>query len=122
MKRFEEVLAGWQSSRLSQSEAALLLGVCGRTFHRQIARYEADGLEGLLDKGIRQASHRPAPVDEVTQAAPANAEATLLRQVKVCGLAKVDLCFVLAITCYNLVRLQTPGLLRPACVQTVGMA
>jgi len=65
MKRFEEALVGWQSSRLSQSEAALLLGVCERTFRRQIARYEADGLEGLLDKRISQASHRLAPVDEV---------------------------------------------------------
>jgi len=43
----------------------LLLGVCERTFHRQIARYESDGLEGLLDKRISQASHRLAPVDEV---------------------------------------------------------
>jgi len=65
MKRFEEALAGWHASRLSQSEAALLLGVCERTFRRQIARYEADGLEGLLDKRISQASHRLAPVDEV---------------------------------------------------------
>jgi len=65
MKRFEEALADWQSSRLSQSEAALLLGVCERTFRRQIARYEADGLEGLLDRRISQASHRLAPVDEV---------------------------------------------------------
>jgi len=65
MKRFEEALAGWQARRLSQSEAALLLGVCERTFRRQIARYESDGLEGLLDKRISQASHRLAPVDEV---------------------------------------------------------
>jgi len=65
MKRFEEALAGWHASRLSQSKAALLLRVCERTFRRQIARYEADGLEGLLDKRISQASHRLAPVDEV---------------------------------------------------------
>jgi len=42
MLRFEEALEGWRSSRLSQSEAALLLGVCERTFRRQIARYESD--------------------------------------------------------------------------------
>jgi len=46
----------------------------------------------------------------------------LLRQVKVRGLAKVDQCFVLAMTCYNLVRMRTLGLLRPACAQTVGIA
>jgi len=58
MKRFEEALACWQARRLSQSEAALLLGVCERTFRGQIARYKSDGLEGLLDKRISQASHR----------------------------------------------------------------
>jgi len=58
MKRFEEALAGWHPSRLSQSEAALLLEVCERTFRRQIARYGANGLEGLLDKRISQASRR----------------------------------------------------------------
>lgn len=49
MLRFEEALEGWQSGRLSQSEAALLLGVCDRTFRRQIARYEIEGLDGLID-------------------------------------------------------------------------
>jgi len=48
----------------------------------------------------------------------------MLRQVKVRGLAKVDQCFVLAMTCYNLVRMRTLGALRPrpACAQTVGIA
>jgi len=46
----------------------------------------------------------------------------MLRQVKVRGLAKVDQCFVLAMTCYNLVRMRTLALLRPACAQTAAMA
>lgn len=36
-------------------EAALLLGVCGRTFRRYIDRYEEAGLEGLVDRRLEQA-------------------------------------------------------------------
>jgi hypothetical protein len=39
--------------------------VCDRTFRRQIDRYEEDGMDGLLDKRLSQASARRAPVDEV---------------------------------------------------------
>ena len=63
--RFEEVYGGWQQGRLSQEEAAEILGVCSRTFRRQICRFEENGLEGLNDKRLTQASHRRAPVDEV---------------------------------------------------------
>jgi transposase len=63
--RFEEIYLGWSESRLSQEEAALILGVCDRTFRRQIDRYEEDGMDGLLDKRLSQASARRAPVDEV---------------------------------------------------------
>jgi len=63
--RFEEMYSGWQEGRLSQDEAARVLGVCSRTFRRQICRYEEDGLAGLSDKRLTQASHRRAPVDEV---------------------------------------------------------
>lgn len=62
--RFEEMYSGWQEGRLSQEEAARVLGVCPRTFRRQICRYEESGLEGLNDKRLTQASHRRAPVDE----------------------------------------------------------
>jgi transposase len=63
--RFEELYEGWRESRLSQEEAAQILGVCNRTFRRQICRYEENGLEGLNDKRLTRASHRRAPVDEV---------------------------------------------------------
>lgn len=65
--RFEEAYTDWQDRRLTQAEAARLLGVCERTFRRQIDRYEADGLEGLIDKRLEQVSHRRAPVDEVVK-------------------------------------------------------
>ncbi len=63
--RFEEAYEGWQERRLTQGEAARLLGVCDRTFRRYINRYEEDGLDGLTDKRLDQISHRRAPVDEV---------------------------------------------------------
>jgi len=63
--RFEEAYSGWQERRLTQEEAARLLGVCERTFRRYIDRYEDDGLDGLADKRLTQISHRRAPVDEV---------------------------------------------------------
>jgi len=63
--RFEEAYGGWQGGRLTQDEAARLLGVCERTFRRYIDRYEDEGLDGLIDKRLNQISHRRAPVDEV---------------------------------------------------------
>jgi len=63
--RFEEVYFGWSESRLSQEEAARILGVCDRTFRRYIDRYEESGIAGLSDKRLTQASFRRAPVDEV---------------------------------------------------------
>ncbi len=65
--RFEEAYSGWQEGRLTQEEAARLLGVCDRTFRRHIDRYEDAGLEGLIDKRLNQLSHRRAPVDEVVR-------------------------------------------------------
>jgi len=65
--RFEEAYGGWQQGRLTQEEAARLLGVCERTFRRHIDRYEDAGLEGLIDKRLNQLSHRRAPVDEVVR-------------------------------------------------------
>ena len=43
-------MGGWQARRLTQEEAARLLGVCERTFRRYIDRYEEAGLEGLIDR------------------------------------------------------------------------
>ncbi len=63
--RFEEALSGWRAGRLTQEEAARLLGVCERSFRRYMNRYEEAGLDGLIDKRLEQVSHRRAPVDEV---------------------------------------------------------
>ena len=63
--RFEEILGVWNKRDITQEEAARMLGVSDRTFRRYIDRYEEDGLEGLKDKRLSQASRRRAPVDEV---------------------------------------------------------
>ena len=63
--RFTSIYDDWQSNKLTQEEAARLLDISDRTFRRYIVRYEEQGLRGLLDKRIEQASHRCAPVDEV---------------------------------------------------------
>ncbi len=63
--RFEEAYEGWRGGRMTQEEAARLLGVSDRTFRRYTQRYDDGGLEALLDKRISQVSHLRAPVDEV---------------------------------------------------------
>jgi hypothetical protein len=63
--RFEEAYEGWNEGRLTQAEAAQILGMCERSFRRYLSRYEAEGLEGLIDRRLEQVSNRRAPVDEV---------------------------------------------------------
>lgn len=63
--RFEEAYGAWSEKRLTQEEAARLLGVCARSFRRYVDRYQESGLEGLIDKRLDQVSHRCAPADEV---------------------------------------------------------
>ncbi len=65
--RFEEVYDRWTEARLTQQEAAALLGVCERQLRRQCRRYESDGIDGLIDLRLGQRSTRRAPVDEVMQ-------------------------------------------------------
>ena len=63
--RFEEAYQGCSGGRLTQVEAALLLGQCERSFRRHVERYKADGLEGLLDKRLSQISKRRASAAEI---------------------------------------------------------
>jgi transposase len=63
--RFEEIFSIWTEKRVTQEEAARILGMCSRTFRRYIHRYEENGIEGLWDKRLTQASSRRAPCDEV---------------------------------------------------------
>jgi hypothetical protein len=63
--RFQEAYEGWNEGRLTQTEAALLLGQCERSFRRHIERFEADGMQGLLDRRLSQISKRRASSAEV---------------------------------------------------------
>lgn len=63
--RFEEAYEGWNAGRLTQVAAAQILGMCERSFRRYLLRYEAEGLEGLIDRRLEHVSNRRAPVDEV---------------------------------------------------------
>ena len=64
---FLDVLSIWTEGRLVQEDAARMLGICDRTFRRYIERYKEEGIEGLADKRLIQASTRKAPVDEVVE-------------------------------------------------------
>ena len=63
--RFVEAYGEWNAGRLTQAEAGLVLGMCERSFRRYLTRFEAVGLEGLIDRRLEQVSNRRAPVDEV---------------------------------------------------------
>ena len=68
--RFLEAYEGWNEASLTQTQAALLLGQCERSFRRHVERFEADGMDGLLDKRLSQISKRRASsleVDHVVQ-------------------------------------------------------
>lgn len=63
--RFKESYDGWQSGRLTQADAAEILGVCERSFRRYARNYEdGGGLEALSDKRLNQPSRRRAPLEE----------------------------------------------------------
>lgn len=63
--RFEQALGDWQGGRLTQEEAALLLGVHERTFRRYVSRFEEGGYDALVDHRMGEVSQYSAPVDEV---------------------------------------------------------
>ncbi len=65
MPRFEESHDRFSKGRLSAAEAAEWLGVSERTFRRQRARYEEDGLCGLLDRRLGKVSPHRVPADEM---------------------------------------------------------
>lgn len=65
MRRFEDLYERWSGGRLSQCDAAEILGLSERTFRRYVRRFEAEGLEGLNDRRLDRANARAAPVDEI---------------------------------------------------------
>lgn len=64
---FEKLYENWHSKRLTEEEAADLLGVSSRTFRRWCRKYEDDGITGLADKRLEKLSNKAAPIDEVIE-------------------------------------------------------
>ena len=63
MIKYLSVLSRYESTELSQLEAAELLGMSERTFRRWNQRFEEDGETGLLDRRLGKASGKRVPVD-----------------------------------------------------------
>ena len=63
--KFEDIYGRWQQRRLSEVEAAEILGMSERTFRRWRDRYEGEGAAGLLDRRLGKASAKQVPVDQV---------------------------------------------------------
>jgi transposase len=69
MLKIEDILDGWETGRLSQLEAAEVLGMSERTFRRYARRFEADGDDGLADHRLGRRSGRAVPEAEAESVA-----------------------------------------------------
>src|SRR5258705_10628067 len=65
MQKFRDVLSRWEQKELSTLDAGEVLGMSERQFRRYRARYEEDGLEGLIDQRLGKASAKGVPGDGV---------------------------------------------------------
>lgn len=63
--RFVELYQWHSEKKLTNEQAAEILGVSERTFRRWSRTYESEGAEGLYDRRLDRAAHNTAPVDEV---------------------------------------------------------
>jgi len=64
MLKLRDIWSRWEAGRLSQSEAAEILGMSERTFRRWGRRLEEEGEEGLIDRRLGRASGRAATAGE----------------------------------------------------------
>jgi transposase len=67
MLKLKDVLSGWEAGRLSQLEAAEILGMSERTFRRWSRRFEEDGEGGLIDRRVGRRSGRAVPDCEAAE-------------------------------------------------------
>ena len=65
LMKYTEVYEWWTEKRLTQAEAATLLGMCERTFRRYCRKYESEEEQGLYDKRLERVASNAAPVNEV---------------------------------------------------------
>src|SRR5205814_9162388 len=59
--RFSDLLDRTEAKKLTQAAASELLGISVRAFQRWAERYEAEGDDGLVDRGMGRRSRRRAP-------------------------------------------------------------
>jgi hypothetical protein len=78
--RFEEAHEGWNAGRLTQAEAARLLGMCERSFRRYLVRFEVKGLDGLIDRRLEQISNGRATACSVRSTATVAATTGIRRK------------------------------------------
>lgn len=67
MQKFFDVLGRWEAGKLSMMEAGELLGMSERQFRRYRDRYEADGLDGLIDRRLGKRSPKRVPEQHLEQ-------------------------------------------------------
>jgi hypothetical protein len=84
---FEEALDRYKQGRLTAEEAGELLGLSGRHFRRQCARYEADGVDGLRESGwagvrraVRQRANWRGCADCIARNMPTSPSSTSTRR------------------------------------------
>ena len=65
MKKFKDVFGRWRQKKLSEMDAAEILGMTERTFRRYRRRFEAEGEAGLLDRRLGKASPKRSPVTQI---------------------------------------------------------
>lgn len=67
LMKFTDYYDQTKKRKLTQSEAAALLGMSERTFRRYSKRYEAEGAEGLFDRRLARVPQNRVPVDTVSR-------------------------------------------------------
>ena len=65
MNKFADILSRVEDKRLSNLDAAEILGMSERTFRRYRRRFESQGLDGLFDQRLGAKSARAVPTDQI---------------------------------------------------------
>jgi transposase len=65
MNKFADILSRIEDKRLSNLDAAEILGMSERTFRRYRRRFEHQGLDGLFDQRLGAKSARAVPTDQI---------------------------------------------------------
>ncbi len=67
LMKFEDVYSRRTADKLTQEQAAEILGVSVRTVRRWEDRFEADGAEGLYDRRLGKLANNRVPTDTVME-------------------------------------------------------